>query len=248
MVWARVVSGRQAARNRRQNARSTFIADSSAISASSTAILCRRKNVNRSLDYLKRAPGRARRPLRRKTDRPRSALRTGRTTPEVLRTDASRPPRCRGTWRCHARTDWASKYAAGTAAGVGRHGVAVTLSAFPRRPNGLTIRRRPPLCHARAAEVSRIHFARLAGMSAMIRKFVFALLLVAVAVSTPAGTLAEFAVERLTIDTGGGHSSGGPYARTGTIGQFEAGTQNSTGPGFDQPPRACSRSGPACCA
>jgi hypothetical protein len=49
------------------------------------------------------------------------------------------------------------------------------------------------------------------------------------AASAPAGTTPEFAIVKFTVDGGGGKSSGGTYTLTGTIGQPDAGVQDSTG-------------------
>jgi hypothetical protein len=52
------------------------------------------------------------------------------------------------------------------------------------------------------------------------------------AASAPAGTPAEFAIVKFTLDGGGGKSTGGDYSLTGTIGQPDASVQDSTGSTF----------------
>lgn len=42
----------------------------------------------------------------------------------------------------------------------------------------------------------------------------------------------EFEIRSYTIDGGGGHSSGGNFTLTGTIGQHDASSQSSTGGDF----------------
>jgi len=58
------------------------------------------------------------------------------------------------------------------------------------------------------------------------------LALLVTAVSAPAGTTPEFAIVKITVDGGGGKSTGGVYSLTGTIGQPDASVQDSTGSNY----------------